>query len=141
MVDDPFYTVTGELSAYSSRDLEVFGDFWPHSIRMYIEEPYGPVDGDIRGVEKHGTCVSEVVLEHKADGNIQVVCKDDRGLGMTVHGVVLISATHPTMDLLLKSTVLSKEMLRSESGYRLILADDGSAELGTGTWTLDWISR
>ena len=106
-------------------------------IRMEVEEVYGAVDGDIRVVEKQGTCVSEVVLAHKGDGNIEVVWKDERGQGITVGGVLVISATHPTLDVLRRSTVISKERLRRASGYCLTLADDGSAKIAGGTWRLD----
>ena len=93
MVDEPFYTATGELSACSARDLDVFVDFWPDLIRMEIEEVYGAVDGDIRVVEKQGTCVSEVVLAHKGDGNIEVVWKDERGEKITVGSYLQGEAT------------------------------------------------
>ena len=137
MVDEAFYTATGELSENSARDLEVFTSFWPALLRMEIEEVYGPVDGDIRLVEKQGTCVSEAELAHKDDGNIEVFLKDERGLGITAGAYVLISATHPTVDMLGRCAVRSRESLGRLDGYRLTLGDDGSAKIAGSTWRLD----
>ena len=127
----PFWTATGHLSECARRDLETYRDFWPALLLMESEAPYGIVHGDVRAPEGQGTCVSDATLRRTPDGHIEARWGDDRGQAMAVGEVVVISKTHPSVDALARSSIVSKQV------GGLLLSDNGSTPCGDGTWRLD----
>ena len=73
----------------------------------------------------------DATLRRSPDEHIEARWGNDRGQAMAVGEVVVISATHPSVDALARSSIVSKQ------GGGLVLTDNGSTPCGDGTWRLD----